>query len=380
METIVEFKEIFKTYRGKTILDNINLCIDDRDFMVIFGPPSSGRSTLLRILAGLEAQDAGHVFLRGQNIKKIGAKERSIGYIPQDFALFPNKTVFENIAYPLRLLKLSGNKIKKAVLRTADMLSITDLLEKLPTQVSGGQKQRIAIARGIVKNTDIYIFDDPLAGLDFKLREKLIDDLKSLQRDLQVCIIYTTSDPVEALSLASKIAILDNHSILETGDPETIYSDPGNLSTMKLLGFPRANIFTGTLYKKDENIWCGTKLFDFPIALDDQGFTANEKEKVSIGLRPENILKNRGGKQDDKAINILADIYLREDLGAEEIIYMKEKKENLVMVGHAVSDSGTGTKYDVNDRIGLSIRPSSLFVFNNSTRNRIGRGLENINV
>jgi ABC-type sugar transport system ATPase subunit len=372
MGTIVEFKDISKTYQGIKVLDNINLHINHRDFMVIFGPPSSGKSTLLRLLVGLESHDKGNIFLRGKDTSRLSAKERTIGYIPQDFALYPNKNVFENIAYPLRFLKKSNSEIKQSVMKIAEMLHIKDLLDKTPTQLSGGQKQRVAIARGIVKQTDIYVFDDPLAGLDFKLREKLIDDLKSLQENLQVCIIYTTSDPIEALSLASKIAILDNHQIIETGRPDSVYIQPAHLSTMKTLGFPKANSLPGTLYRKHSHVRCKTGLFDFQVSLDKKVKEPEDSCAVRVAFRPENIC----GLPEQKGINLSASIYLREDLGAEEIIYLNEQEETLVML----RSSGMNKRYEVNDRVDISIKPSSLFVFDNLTGNRIGRGAEKLNV
>ncbi len=372
MESIVEFKHISKAYQGVDVLDDINLSISNKEFMVIFGPPSSGKSTLLRLLAGLETQDKGNIFLRGKDTVYLSAREKTIGYIPQDFALFPNKSVFDNIAYPLKFLKLTRKEIKQAVIETAKTLHIKELLEKTPTQLSGGQKQRVAIARGIVKKTDLYIFDDPLAGLDFKLREKLIDDLKYLQESLGVCIIYTTSDPIETLSLASRVAVLDNKQIVETGRPDSIYFTPSHLLTMKVLGFPKANLLQGKISSKDSKIVCTTELFEFEVSLDEMVNPADLPCPVTVGFRPETICENLRGQ----GIDLSADIYLREDLGAEEIIYLNEQNENLVML----RTSGSNIRHDVNHRINISIKPSSLFVFDNLTGNRMGKGLERVNV
>ena len=181
MGSIVEFHGVTKRYGKTEILKELDLKIPENDFTVVYGLPSSGKSVLLRVLMGLEFPDEGDILLRGQDVRKRPPNERNLGYIPQDFALFPQKTIFENIAYPLRLMRRPDGEIRGIVQRAAEMLSIDDLLGKLPTQLSGGQKQRVAIARGIVKETDIYVFDDPLAGLDFKLREKLFDDLKMLR-------------------------------------------------------------------------------------------------------------------------------------------------------------------------------------------------------
>ncbi len=253
MDTVVEFKGVSKKYSDLLILEDINLSVRQDDFMVIYGMPSSGKTVLLRLLMGLEEPDAGDIILRGENVRHMPPKIRNIGYVPQDFALIPHKTIFENIAYPLRLMKKSTREIKPVVQRAASMLSIEELLDKLPTQLSGGQKQRVAVARGIVKETDIYLFDDPLAGLDFKLRERLIDDLRRLQDEIAACFIYATSDPIESLTLAASIAVLHERTIAEIGDPQSIYLNPRHLSTMDILGFPRANLFDGHLTKKQSD-------------------------------------------------------------------------------------------------------------------------------
>ncbi len=373
METIAEFKSVSHAYPNMDVLTDVNLTVHRNDFLVIFGPPSSGKSTLLRLLVGLQSIQQGQIMLRGRDTAPLAAKERAIGYIPQDFALYPNKTVFENIAYPLMLSKQPAEKIKSSVMETAEMLRIEDLLEKTPTQLSGGQKQRVAIARGIVKKTDIYVFDDPLAGLDFKLREKLIDDLKVLQEELKVCIIYTTSDPIETLSLASRVAVLDNQRIMETGKPDEVYLSPRHLSTMKVLGFPQANLINGTLNTNGSKVSCRTPLFDFNVALESSAEVQNAPADVCVGFRPENMVEQNGK---EKEISISADIYLRENLGAEEIIYLNEESQNLIML----RSSNTGTRYDVNDRIRIGIDPGALFVFDQSTGARMGQGTGNAHV
>ena len=198
---------------------------------------------------GLEEPDGGDIILRGDNVRHMPPKVRNIGYVPQDFALIPHKTIFENIAYPLRLIKKSTLEIKPVVQRAASMLSIEELLDKLPTQLSGGQKQRVAVARGIVKETDIYLFDDPLAGLDFKLRERLIDDLRRLQEEIAACFIYATSDPIESLTLAASIAVLHEGQLRNRGAPVHLFRSPSPFHH-RYMGFPRANLFDGQPLQK----------------------------------------------------------------------------------------------------------------------------------
>jgi ABC-type sugar transport system ATPase subunit len=372
MDTIVEFKGVSKAYGGLQVLTDVQLSVKKNDFMVIYGLPSSGKTVLFRLLMGLEEPDEGDIFLRGENVRHMPPKVRNIGYVPQDFALYPHKNVFENIAYPLRLMGKPASEIQPAVQRAASMLSIEDLLEKLPTQLSGGQKQRVAVARGIVKETDIYLMDDPLAGLDFKLREKLIDDLKVLQEDIGACFIYTTSDPIESMGLAETIAILHDCRIREIGNPQTLYGNPFHLSTMDILGFPRSNLLAGRLHRKSSGVWCATDLFEFPVVMDGEGPSKEGFPDVIVAVRPENIQK----ASDNVGNGLQADVYLREDLGAEEIIYLNVGGTSLTMLNPSYRNG----HYDIGDQIRIGLSAQDIFVFEKGNGSRIGRGKENFHV
>jgi ABC-type sugar transport system ATPase subunit len=371
MDMVVEFKDVSKKYSNLSVLEHVELSVKQDDFMVIYGLPSSGKTVLSRLLMGLEEPDAGDILLRGENVRHMPPKIRNIGYVPQDFALIPHKTIFENIAYPLRLMKKSTLEIKPVVQRAASMLRIEELLDKLPTQLSGGQKQRVAVARGIVKETDIYLFDDPLAGLDFKLRERLIDDLRLLQEDLTACFIYATSDPIESLTLAASIAVLHEKTICEIGEPQSLYLNPHHLSTIDILGFPRANLLDGRVIRKASEVWCQTNFLEFPIVMDAEVSAFDNLMDVAVAVRPESIQKTMAG--DEKCLT--ADIYLREDLGAEEIIYLNIQDDSLTMV----NPSSQNGHYDVGDQINICINTASIFIFEKDTGARIGRGAESFN-
>ncbi len=371
MDTVVELDGVSKKYGEMQVLENINLSVKRDDFMVIYGLPSAGKTVLLRLLMGLEKPDDGAIILRGENVKKMPPKIRNVGYVPQGFALYPQKTIFDNIAYSLKLLKKSASQIAPAVQRAASMLHIEDLLNKLPTQLSGGQKQRVAVARGIVKDTDIYLFDDPLAGLDFKLREKLVDDLRMLQDDIGACFLYTTSDPIESLALAERIAILHERKIREIGRPHSVYLDPHHLSTIDILGFPRANLLEGKLFRKSAQVWCETDFFEFPLTMDADDSSQEGSMEVTVAVRPESIRK----ASDTTGNDFFAEIYLREDLGAEEILYLRVKNNSLTMVNFS-SQIGN---FDVGDQISISIDSEFLFVFDKTTGARLGRGAGNLN-
>ena len=284
--------------------------------------------------------------------------------MPQSFALYPHINVYDNIAYPLKLAKVSQRERDPIVQHAAEMLKITDLIQKRPDQLSGGQKQRVAIARGIAKQTDLFVLDDPLAGLDFKLREQLVDDLRELQVSTGITILYTTSDAIEALTLADTVAVLDGGRVVEAGPPEHLYESPAHAATMRLLGFPGANVIPGTISPRGSTDWCEAGALSFPVALTRQ----DQDTHVAVGLRPEAIHLGGGDGRNNGVLRLPATVLLREDLGGEEILYLD-------IGGTAVT---TVVRHDAGDDAGaqqmtVTIAPQDLVLFGRDGA-RIGQG------
>jgi ABC-type sugar transport system ATPase subunit len=278
MAAIIELRGLNKTYRGKdALMKDLDLTVEDKDFKVVFGLPGCGKSVLMRIIMGLERPDSGDVCLRGREVSNVNPGEHKSASAAV-FALFPHQTVYQNIAYPLTIQRRPKAEIDAEVRRVARMLSIEDLLAKKPDQTSGGQKQRIAIARGIIKRTDLYIFDDPFVGLDFKLREQLVYDLRALRETLDTTFVYTTSDSSEALQLSKSISILHGGRMIETGDPFTLYDIPAYADSMRILGFPNANMLEGRIER-------GALITD---AFTVEGI-GKPDGKVTVGIRPEHF-------------------------------------------------------------------------------------------
>lgn len=348
MDVAVEFRSVSKSYGRAVILDGLNLAVEANTFTVIFGAPACGKSTVLRLLTGLEKPDKGEIWMRGQNVTRAAPAQRNIGYVPQSFALYPHYSVFDNIAYPLKLMGVSGRDAAPVVQQAADQLKISHLLGKKPEQLSGGEKQRVAIARGIVKNTNIFVLDDPLTGLDFKLREQLFDDLSQMRASLGATFIYTTSDALEALIMAEQVKILDAGRVVEAGDLQTVYERPQHRRTMQLLGFPETNLFAGTLEKGV----CRTPLFDFPVALANSSAPA----AVTVAVRPQDIMINPPA---DAALKpFKADIVLVENLGGELVVYLEASGLALTAVVRR-SDAG-----DLNEgHTAAAIDPARLFLY-----------------
>jgi ABC-type sugar transport system ATPase subunit len=321
------FQNITKKYGNLQVLTDITCQIQEGSFAVILGPPGCGKSVLLRLLTGLEKPSSGRVFLREQDVSAVTPGERGVGYVPQSFALYPHFTVYDNIAYPLKLIGEEKTRLDSEVREAADMLGITPLLEKYPEQLSGGEKQRVALARGITKKTQIYVFDDPLSGLDFKLREQLIDDLRSMQRSLGATFVYTTSDSLEALMLADQIYILDQGIIVEAGVLSDVYYRPKHVRTMEMLGFPRSNTIPGILAQQKQGDVCTTRLFAVPMVKSSERMF--EVQDVLVSVRPQEI---RFEKPAEDTVAFDTHITLRENLGAELVLHLEVEGSHLLSV------------------------------------------------
>ncbi len=357
MGAAVEFRGVAKAYGQNRVIENMDLTVESGSFSVIFGAPGTGKSVILRLVTGLEKPDTGEIFIRGEDVKNLPAGERNIGYVPQSFALYPHYKVFDNIAYPLKLMGINATDIKPIVENAAEQLKITHLLEKKPDQCSGGEKQRVAIARGIVKNTRIFILDDPLTGLDFKLRERLFEDLRVMKEQLDATFIYTTSDALEALMLAETVNIFDGGRIIESGDLQTMYDTPQHVRTMALLGFPPANVFSGTL----DGAACHNPLVDFSV--DGREYAG----EAMVAIRPQHISINPTDTTNLKIID--AEIELVEDLGGELVVYLDVNGIELeVVVPH--NDALDLTEGHAT----IGIDPSNAIVYE-PTGSRIGHGV-----
>jgi multiple sugar transport system ATP-binding protein len=363
MTELVRFRGISKSFNGNPALRDIDFVVEGNSFTVLCGPPRAGKSVLLRALIGLDTPDRGQIIVAGEDITRRPPAARRIGYVPQSFALYPHFTVYDNIAYPLRLQHAPAAEIRERVARAAEILGITHLLEKAPDQLSGGEKQRTAVARGLLKNAEIFILDDPLVGLDFKLREKLMEDLQSMRRDLGATFIYATADSLEALTMAERLVVLDEGRVIEAGTVETMYREPGHARTMEVVGFPRANLVDGVL---GADGLCTTGLFSFRLAAEGG---LPPPCAVRVGIRPEAM---RPGAAMTGSLECKGTVDVVEDLGAEDVVHLSTAVGTLVTVFPA----GAGPQPTLDEEIALSVAPADLIVFDAASGARLGRGAE----
>ena len=372
MNEILRLEKVTRSFGKHEVLRGIDLSIAQGDFVVLFGRHGSGKSTLMRAIMGLEHVDEAGDPLRGASVAGVGPGERNIGYVPQSFALFPEKTVYVNIAYPLSFSAEDKESGGKRVRMLARMLHIDHLLEKYPTQLSGGEKQRVAIARGLVKKTDVYVLDDPLAGLDFKLREQLVDDIRDLHKSINATILYATSDPLEALSLANSLAVIEEGTIVDYGPPAAVYRNPRNVTTMMTLGFPEANILPGKLeHDQEGNTWnADAGLFKVGLGMKPD---ANRRiEDIVLGIRPESIHLAHGTMEPvgtEGRIQLRGRIALIEDLGGEMIVHMEvDSKTIRLLLRHDEPYTGTNT-------VAIAVvEAESVAVFDEKSGSFIARG------
>lgn len=283
----LELSSIGKTIEKNQILSSISLEIEEGEFVVLVGPSGCGKSTLLRIIAGLDNPTSGEVAINGRSATGLLPKERGVAMVFQSYALYPHLSVYDNMAFALKMAKQPKAEIEKAVNKSAQILGITQLLDRRPSQLSGGQRQRVAIGRAIVRSPKLFLLDEPLSNLDAGLRVHMRHEFARLHRELSTTMIYVTHDQVEAMTLADRIVVLNHGKIEQIGTPDEIYSRPNNLFVAGFLGSPRMNMFAATISAiKAGNIEVelanGAKM-----QINAHSVAAKLGDKVTFGIRPD---------------------------------------------------------------------------------------------
>lgn len=350
----VRLEGVSRSYRHHRVLDDVSLEIAAGSLTVLCGPPAAGKSVLLRLLVGLEQPSSGRIFIDDQDITDLPAARRQIGYVPQSFALFPHVSVFDNIAYPLTLQKVGQAEIRRRVDQVADTLRIRPLLGKRPAQLSGGEKQRTAIARGMLKNAQLFLLDDPLVGLDFKLRESLMEDLKDMRTELGAAFLYVTSDSLEALTMAENMIVLDAGRVMDANAAGDLYRTPRHLRAAELVGFPRCNMLPGRL---EAGGLCRTGIVDFHLSAPTS-FVG----EVAVAARPEHLLQDPGGMP--------STIRLMENIGAECVVYFDAGGETLV----TSVPSPSVAHLDMGSPFPFAVDIGGLLVYDRASGALLGRG------
>ncbi len=319
----VLFKNVMKVYEGGvTAVEDFNLDIKDKEFVVLVGPSGCGKSTTLRMLAGLEEITKGEISIDGKVVNNLPPKDRDIAMVFQNYALYPHMTVEQNMSFGLRLRNYPKEEINKRVAEAAGILGLTDLLKRKPKALSGGQRQRVAIGRVIVRKPKVFLFDEPLSNLDAKLRVQMRAELIKITSKLKVTSVYVTHDQTEAMTMGDKIVVMNNRFIQQIGSPMEVYRDPQNKFVAGFIGSPPMNFFSAVVADKNGALWLDFKDFHLKMPAD---FNAKLRpylgKTVSFGIRPEDIYDRSMYQGQIENNTLQANVEIVEHLGAEEFVY-----------------------------------------------------------
>ena len=350
----VDLQGVSKSYDGKTtVIHGIDLQIRHGEFVVFVGPSGCGKSTLLRMIAGLEPISGGQVRIDGQVVNDLPPRGRDIAMVFQDYALYPHKTLFENMAFGLRLRKTPEADIQRRVMDAARLLRIDHMLDRRPAALSGGQRQRVAIGRAIVREPKVFLFDEPLSNLDAQLRNEMRSEIKRLHQRLGATIIYVTHDQTEAMTLADRIAVLSGGHTMQYDTPEAIYNRPAALFVAGFTGAPPMNLADCTLSGSGADM--GGAQIVLPAALAQR---ATRAPALKFGIRPENIAL---APTSADAQRVPAQVSLLEPLGAETLVTLRIGRADMVARAPASFKHKPGTMIDV------YLSPQHLHLFDAST-------------
>jgi multiple sugar transport system ATP-binding protein len=345
----VEIKSLDLSFGAVKVLKNLNLDIHEGEFLVLLGSSGCGKSTLLNCIAGLLDVSGGQIWIKGKNVTWAEPSERGIGMVFQSYALYPQMTVEGNMSFGLKNAKVPKPEIKERVARAAEILQIEPLLNRKPSALSGGQRQRVAIGRALVRDVDVFLFDEPLSNLDAKLRADLRVELKQLHDRLQNTMIYVTHDQVEAMTLADRIAIMKDGIIQQLASPAEIYSRPANLYVADFIGSPAMNLIKGRI--EGDSFVAG----DIRVALSDYEFTRKIEGDAWFGIRPEHVVFGSEAAQSAAQFEAKAEVV--DPLGSDTLVMTRLGGERFWLRISGQSHVRAGDMLP----IGISAGPASLF-------------------
>ncbi len=359
----VTISDLSLSFGPVKVLKDLNLEVNEGEFVVLLGPSGCGKSTLLNCIAGLLDVSAGQIFIDGKNVTWDEPKDRGIGMVFQSYALYPQMSVEKNLSFGLRVAGLPKHEVHERVSRAAEILQIQSLLKRKPAALSGGQRQRVAIGRALVRDVNVFLFDEPLSNLDAKLRTDLRVELKRLHQRLGNTMIYVTHDQIEALTLADRIAIMKDGLIQQLDTPHGVYNNPTNRFVAGFIGSPGMNFLNGTLENGLENGSNNEKdqwnfaTPDLRIPLNGYAFKQAPVagQPVEIGIRPENIVL--GEAVASAAVQLTVDTEIVEPMGADTVLWTNIAGNNLTIRTDSESDVKPG------DKLSVGINPSRASLF-----------------
>ncbi|MEO8355073.1 MAG: sn-glycerol-3-phosphate ABC transporter ATP-binding protein UgpC [Chloroflexota bacterium] len=344
----VTFQNVVKKYGDVIAVNNLNIAVDDKEFLVLVGPSGCGKTTALRCLAGLEEITDGEIKIADRVVNDVAPKDRDIAMVFQSYALYPHLSVYDNMAFGLKLRKVPKEEIKRRVNEAADILGIQDLLERKPRQLSGGQRQRVAVGRAIVREPKVFLFDEPLSNLDAKLRVAMRAEISKLHQRLQTTFIYVTHDQIEAMTMASRIAVINKGLLQQLDTPQNLYDHPNNLFVAGFIGSPAMNFFPGKLRKDDGRLIVDTGDFSVPIPRKHtKQYEAEAGKDIIFGIRPENIHDAEFVPPNIESEKVAVKVDVTELMGNEIFLYLVSGKNTFVSRVDPRSKLRVGQQADV---------------------------------
>ncbi|MCC8392295.1 sn-glycerol-3-phosphate ABC transporter ATP-binding protein UgpC [Paraburkholderia sp. MMS20-SJTR3] len=325
----VHLQQIRKAFAGTDVLKGVDIDVKEHEFLVFVGPSGCGKSTLLRSIAGLERIDSGHVVIEGEDVTELEPSQRGVAMVFQSYALYPHMSVYENIAFGLRMIKLPEAQIKERVHRAAEILQIGQLLERRPRALSGGQRQRVAIGRSIVREPKVFLFDEPLSNLDAALRVQMRLELIKLHKQLNATMIYVTHDQTEAMTMADRIVVLNHGQVEQIGSPLELYRTPRNRFVAGFIGSPKMNFLDVRLLNKDAR---GVTI-ELPggasLGVPCNGDGLEAGQNVVLGIRPEHFAESANGDTDAA---LTGELMVIEHLGSETLLHVRLADDRVIQV------------------------------------------------
>ncbi len=358
----VSLRGVFKSFDKTEVIHGISCDIKNGEFIVILGPSGCGKSTLLRMIAGLEVITTGEIAINGDVVNQLEPADRDIAMVFQNYALYPHMTVFKNMAYGLKIRRMPKEEIKKRVQKAAEILELTEFLDRKPRQLSGGQRQRVAMGRCIVREPKVFLFDEPLSNLDAKLRVQMRLEIRKLHEDLNITSVYVTHDQVEAMTLGDRLIVMDNGYAAQIGSPIEVYERPATRFVAGFIGSPAMNFINGRLSPdgKSVEIPGGVNLPLVNGSVPGQG-----GQEVILGIRPEHF--ELATAEEEKVLHLQVDHV--ELLGADTLVHghFGENKYSLTLRLPDVQ------QFDKHTILPLTIPPSKLHLFDMESGKRIGK-------
>ncbi len=362
----VTYDHVYKRFGDFTALTDLDFEIEDKEFLVLVGPSGCGKSTALRCLAGLEEISEGKIFIGDQVVNDVAPKDRDIAMVFQSYALYPHMSVFDNMAFGLKLRKTPKQEIKRRVQEAAEILGIELLLERKPRQLSGGQRQRVAVGRAIVREPKVFLFDEPLSNLDAKLRVQTRAEISKLHQKLATTFIYVTHDQVEAMTMASRIAVLKDGILQQLDTPSNLYDKPDNLFVAGFIGSPAMNFFPGHLRRDNGKLYVDSSSFnvELPTARTDT-FAPHADKPIIFGMRPEDIHNPEFEPPSISAQLVEGNVEVTELMGNEIFAYLKNGDHEFV------ARVDPRSRYSMGSKVNVVFNMDNMHIFDQATEQAI---------